>query len=255
MPEREWFRDWFDSPFYHKLYFERDEEEAAAFLRRLVNHLHMAPGSRVLDVACGRGRHSKIFASMGFDVIGIDLSPASIAYAKRFENDNLQFFIHDMRLPFWANYFDWAFNFFTSFGYFRTRREHDAAIRTITRSLRTGGTLVMDYLNAHYVEEHLLPGITKHYNGTTYDIEKWDNESHFYKKIKISDASLAAPLEFTEIIEKFSLGDFTDMLSYHGMQIVEVFGDYELSKYDVKKTPRLIVVAKKTTGETLGHEH
>jgi len=245
MPEREWFRDWFDSPFYHKLYFERDEKEAEAFLKRLVAHLQMKPGGRVLDVACGRGRHSKIFAAMGFDVTGIDLSPSSIAFAKQFEKDNLEFFIHDMRLPFWGNYFDWAFNFFTSFGYFRTRREHDAAIRTISRSLKPGGTLVIDYLNVHYAEEHLLPGITKHYNGTTYDIEKWDNESHFYKKIKISDDSLTSPLVFTEIIEKFSLGDFTDMLSYQGMQVEEVFGDYELHSYDVKKTPRLIVVAKK----------
>ena len=125
------------------------------------------------------------------------------------------------------------------------RREHEAAIRTITRSLKPGGTFVIDYLNVHYAEDHLLPGITKHYNGTTYDIEKWDDESHFYKKIKISDASLTAPLEFTEIVIKFSLGDFTDMLSYQGMQVEEVFGDYDLNGYDVRKTPRLIVIARK----------
>ena len=84
MAEREWFRDWFDSPFYHKLYFERDEKEAESLIRRLVTHLHLQPGSRVLDVACGRGRHSKMLAAMGFDVTGIDLSPASIEYAQQF---------------------------------------------------------------------------------------------------------------------------------------------------------------------------
>jgi len=245
MAEREWFRDWFDSPFYHKLYFERDEKEAESLIRRLVAHLHLQPGSRVLDVACGRGRHSKILAAMGFDVTGIDLSPASIEYAQQFEKDNLRFYIHDIRLPFWGNYFHHAFNFFTSFGYFRTRREHDAAIRTICRSLVPGGTLVIDYLNVHYAEDHLLPGVTKHYNGTSYDIQKWDNDSHFYKKIKVSDDSLASPQEFTEVISKFSLGDFTDMLSYQGMQVEEVFGDYELNGYDVRRTPRLIVVGRK----------
>ena len=252
MAEREWFRDWFDSPFYHKLYFERDEKEAESLIRRLVAHLHLQPGSRVLDVACGRGRHSKILAAMGFDVTGIDLSPASIEYAQQFvqkdsfgEKDNLRFYVHDIRLPFWGNYFHHAFNFFTSFGYFRTRREHDAAIRTICRSLVPGGTLVIDYLNVHYAEDHLLPGVTKHYNGTSYDIQKWDNDSHFYKKIKVSDDSLASPQEFTEVISKFSLGDFTDMLSYQGMQVEEVFGDYELNGYDVRRTPRLIVVGRK----------
>lgn len=245
MPEREWFRDWFDSPFYHKLYFERDEKEAEAFIHKLVDRLKLKPGARVLDVACGRGRHSKVFAAMGFDVTGIDLAPASIEYAKQFEMDNLRFYVHDIRLPFWGNYFDHAFNFFTSFGYFRTRREHDAAIRTISRSLKPGGTLLIDYLNVHYAEDHLLPGVTKHYNGTSYEIKKWDDEYHFYKNIKISDASLTSSLEFMEIIEKFSLGDFTDMLSYQGMQVEEVFGDYDLNGYDVKKTPRLIVSARK----------
>ncbi|MFI5130043.1 MAG: class I SAM-dependent methyltransferase [Chitinophagales bacterium] len=252
MAEREWFRDWFDSPFYHKLYFERDEKEAGAFIRRLVDHLQLKPGSRILDVACGRGRHSRILAAMGFDVTGVDLSPASIEFAKQGgqtgspgENDNLHFFVHDIRLPFWGNYFDHAFNFFTSFGYFRTAREHEAAIRTITRSLKPNGTLVIDYLNVHHAEDHLLPGVTKNYNGTTYDIQKWDNNSHFYKKIKIADPSLTSPLEFTEIVTKFSLGDFTDMLSYHGMQVEEVFGDYDLHGYDVRKTPRLIVMGRK----------
>ena len=235
MPEREWFRDWFDSPFYHKLYFERDEKEAESFIRRLADHLQIEPGSRVIDIACGRGRHCKVLASMGFDVTGIDLSPASIAWAKQFETENLHFFIHDIRLPFWGNYFDHAFNFFTSFGYFRTRREHEAAIRTISRGLKESGTLVIDYLNVHYAEEHLLPGITKRMNGTTYDIQKWDTESHFYKKIKVLDASLTSPLEFTEIVSKFSLGDFTEMLSYHDMQVEEVFGDYELKPYDVRE--------------------
>src|SRR5215813_1481837 len=142
MPQREWFVDWFDSPFYHKLYFERDEKEAESFIKKLAAHLQLVPGSRVVDVACGRGRHSKVLAEMNFVVTGIDLSPTSIEFAKQFEKDNLQFFIHDMRLPFWGNYFDHAFNFFTSFGYFRTRREHDAAIRTIARSLRPGGIVV-----------------------------------------------------------------------------------------------------------------
>jgi SAM-dependent methyltransferase len=261
MTEKEWYKDWFDSPFYHKLYFERDEKEAENFIRKLVEYLQIKAGSRLLDAACGRGRHCRMLALRGFDVTGIDISPASIEYAKQSvqknsteETENLHFFVHDMRLPFWGNYFDHAFNFSTSFGYFRTRREHDAAIRTISRSLKPGGMFVIDYLNVHYVEDHLLPGITRHFNGTTYDIQKWDDESHFYKTIKVSDGSLNAPLEYTEIVAKFSLGDFTDMLSYQGMQVEEVFGDYSLNGYDVKKTPRLIVIARKTIIESADKE-
>ncbi|HEX7844517.1 MAG TPA: class I SAM-dependent methyltransferase, partial [Chitinophagaceae bacterium] len=139
MAGQDWYKDWFNSPFYHKLYFERDENEAETFIKQLIEHLSAKPGSRMLDIACGKGRHSKILASMGFEVVGIDISPNSIAVAKQFEKDNLSFFIHDMRLPFWSNYYHYAFNFFTSFGYFKTRREHDDAIRTIARSLQPCG--------------------------------------------------------------------------------------------------------------------
>ena len=245
MADKSWYIDWFNSPFYHKLYFERDEKEAESFIHQLVKHLQPVPGCRMLDVACGKGRHSKILAAMGYDVTGIDLAPASIAWAKQSENENLHFFIHDMRLPFYANYFDYAFNFFTSFGYFKTRREHDAAIRSISKSLKPGGFFVIDYLNVHYAEDHLVHSEAKEINGTNYKIHRWDDESHFYKRITIADPALLEPAEYTEEVAKFSLGDFTEMLSYQGLQVQEVFGDYQFNAYDIRKTPRLIIIAKK----------
>lgn len=251
---RPWYKEWFDSPFYHRLYFERDEKEAREFILKLVHFLQPPAGSRMLDVACGRGRHSRILAEMYFDVIGIDLSLNSIDYAKQFEKDNLNFYQHDMRLPFWMNYFDYAFNFFTSFGFFATRREHDDAMRTIATSLKAHGVFVLDYLNVHYVEEHLVHRETKNIAGTMYDIQRWDDEKHFYKRISIKDVTLSNPQEHTEKIAKFSLGDFTEMLSFQNMQVIEVFGDYNLNPYDVRKTPRLIIAAGKRGSDRMG-EH
>src|SRR5690348_8778881 len=183
MAEKEWYKSWFNSPFYHKLYFERDEKEAKAFILRLLDYLKPKPESRVLDVACGRGRHSKFLAAQGFDVTGIDLSPDAIEFAKQFEKENLHFYLHDMRLPAWINYFDYAFNFFTSFGYFATRREHDDAVYMISKSLKPSGTALFDYLNVHYVEEHLVHEETKMAGETSYAINRWMDEDHFYKKI------------------------------------------------------------------------
>jgi SAM-dependent methyltransferase len=245
MGERAWYKEWFSSPFYHKLYFERDQQEAELFIKKMVERLQPAPGSRLLDVACGKGRHSRSLAALGYHVTGIDISLSSINHARQFENDNLEFFVHDMRLPFWGNYFDYAFNFFTSFGFFKTRREHDDAIRTIAKSLKPGGKLVIDYLNVHYAEDHLVHTEQKQFNGTAYSIRRWDDDDHFFKKITVTDPSLPHPVEYTEEVAKFSLGDFTDMLSFQGMQVQEVFGDYSFSQYDVRKTPRLILIAEK----------
>ena len=245
MAGQEWYKEWFNSPFYHKLYFERDEKEAKAFITQLIDHLRPEPNSLVLDVACGRGRHSRILADKGLFVTGIDISPASIVYARRYEKENLEFYQHDMRLPFRVNYFNYAFNFFTSFGYFKTRREHDDAMRTIGTGLKQDGIFVIDYLNVHYAEQHLVYHEDKKINGTQYGIHRWHDETHFFKKISVKDQSLHAPFEYTEKVAKFSFGDFNDMLSYQNLQVQEVFGDYNLNPYDTKRTPRLIIVAKK----------
>jgi SAM-dependent methyltransferase len=245
MAEKEWYKAWFNSPFYHKLYFERDENEARQFIQRLLNYLKPPSGSRMLDVACGRGRHSKLLAAHGYDVTGIDLSFDSIQYAQQFETENLHFYQHDMRLPMWINYFDYAFNFFTSFGYFATRREHDDAVSTISKSVKQGGLALFDYLNVHYVEDRLVHNEVKTVGTTQYEIHRWMEEDHFYKKITVSDPALDTPKDFTEKVAKLSLGDFTDMLSFQDMQVVDVFGDYELNSFDVRKTPRMIVVGKK----------
>lgn len=244
MASAEWYKDWFNSSFYHKLYFQRDEKEAQSFITRLLAHLQPAAESRMLDVACGRGRHSRFLAAQGFDVTGIDISAQSIAYAKQFETERLKFFQHDMRLPFYINYFDYAFNFFTSFGYFNTRREHDDAMRSITQSVRKGGVVLFDYLNVHYVEDRLVHNEVKTVDETNYEIHRWQDAQYFFKKIVVTDPLLSQPIEHTEKVAKFSLGDFTEMLSFQGMQVMEVFGDYELHEYHLKNTPRLIVVAK-----------
>lgn len=243
--QQAWFKDWFNSPYYHQLYFNRDKTEAAAFIDKLIQYIKPLSGARMLDVACGKGRHSMQLASKGFDVTGIDLSADSIHEALKFESENLHFYQHDMRLPFWIRYYDYAFNFFTSFGYFRTQREHDNAIHCIATAIKPGGTFVMDYLNVHYSEDHTIHNIEKEIEGVNYVITKWYDEDYFYKKIVVEDEALGEPLVYTEKVAKFSLGDFTDMFAYQGLQIQEVFGDYEFNSYDIKKSPRLIMIAKK----------
>jgi len=246
MADKAWYKDWFNSPYYHLLYQHRDEEEANKFITTLINYLKPAKGSLMLDVACGKGRHSIALNEMGFDVTGIDLSGASITEAKLQESDQLHFFQHDMRLPFWVNYYQYVFNFFTSFGYFKTRREHDNSIRTMAQSLQKGGLVVIDYLNVHFAEQHEEKIFTTTIEGVTFHITKWQDEHHFFKQIQITDDENKTPKHLhTERVAKFSLGDFNDMLAYQGMQIEEVFGDYQLAKYNVNSSPRLIILARK----------
>jgi cyclopropane fatty-acyl-phospholipid synthase-like methyltransferase len=172
--------------------------EQISFLKRALAHLKPAAGSSILEVGCGEGAFSKIMAAEGFDVTGIDASAEKISMALQSANEHLHFFTHDIRLPFHINYFDFAFNLFANFGFYRTEREHSNGIRSIANAVKHQGVLMIDYIN-HAEDGHM-------------------------------------PL---------SLGDFNDMFAYHNLQTQDVFGDHELNAYDVKKSPRLIMIAKK----------
>ncbi len=243
---RDWFREWFDSPYYHKLYFERNDKEAADFIDRLLSLLKPPTGSILLDVACGRGRHARILAAHGFDTTGIDLAPESIAFARTFENDHLHFYVHDMRRQLCSNCFHYAFNFFTSFGYFETHREHMNAVRMVSTALKPGGVFVLDYLNAPYAQEHLVPNEIKTIGGTTYTITRWCDGKHFYKKMVISDQTIAQPLQFTEKVAVLSPEDFEKLFTPNGLRIRQLYGDYALGSYDSKHSPRLLIIAEKS---------
>ncbi|NSL90438.1 class I SAM-dependent methyltransferase [Chitinophaga sp. Mgbs1] len=240
-----WFKDWFNSPYYHLLYNNRDEKEAAAFIDKLLAYLQPPAGAEMLDVACGKGRHARYLADKGYDVTGIDLSIESINIARKMENEHLSFFQHDMRLPFRVNYFDIVFNFFTSFGYFESQRDNDNALRTLTNALKHGGRLVLDYLNSNYVASHLVYDEVKEKDNVVFDIRREIKDKKFLKKISILDKTLMRRATFAESVNAFTRVDFEQMFAKQGLVIQEVFGDYHFNSYDEVRSPRLIIIATK----------
>ena len=167
-----WFASWFDSPYYHVLYKDRDDSEAADFMNRLTQHLHLHPTSKILDLACGKGRHSRYLSSLGYDVTGVDLSAQSITYAKKFEKENLNFAVHDMCLPYKKGAFNTVFNLFTSFGYFDNEQDNLRTIKAIKANLSSNGLAVIDFLNVCYVASNLVKQETKIVDGISFDIKR-----------------------------------------------------------------------------------
>ena len=77
----QWFTSWFDTPYYHTLYKDRNHSEAQVFMDNLTNYLNVPEHGEILDLACGKGRHSIYLNSLGYNVTGVDLSENSIEYA------------------------------------------------------------------------------------------------------------------------------------------------------------------------------
>ena len=75
-----WYTSWFDTPFYHILYKDRDYSEAQDFMTNLTEYLNMPEHGTIMDLACGKGRHSVFLNTLGYNVLGVDLSQNSIAF-------------------------------------------------------------------------------------------------------------------------------------------------------------------------------
>jgi SAM-dependent methyltransferase len=244
MEKISWFESWFNSPYYNILYQKRDMHEAENFTDALLGYLNPAAGSRVVDIGCGEGRFSIQFANNGFDVIGIDLAENRIEIANENSNEHLQFFVHDMRFPFYINYFDYAFNLFTSFGYFSSNRDNVLAAKSFAAGLKKGGTLVVDYLNKDAVLAQLIPEATIEREGIVFHVKKKYDGTHIIKDIRFTDSEGIAK-HYTERVSAFSLSDFEMLFTNAGLTLTDTFGDYTLSPFDATKSPRLIMVFKK----------
>lgn len=236
---------WTDSPFFQRFYHPSNTSETADFLQSITRPWQLPGGARLLHAGCGNGTLAREFAARGFEVTGIDPSPVNIEAAIKHGNNNPEYFLHDMRLPLRGSYFDLAYLSFPSFGMYRTRREHDDALRTLATSLKPGGRLIIDMPNVHFTEDQLVHNEVIEKNGTSYEIHRWDDDDFFHNRITVRDRSAPIPETFTESIVKLTLGDFNDMLSYQGLKLLDVYGNHDLAHYQLRSMPRLIITASR----------
>ena len=236
-----WFASWFDSPYYHILYKDRDYAEAQVFMDNITHYLNLPEESKILDLACGKGRHSIYLNELGYDVTGADLSENSIAEASKFSNEKLHFEVHDMRLPF-EQKFDAIFNLFTSFGYFENDADNLTTLKAIQESLTEYGFAVIDFMNVQNVIENLVSEEVKTVENIDFHIKRYVKDNHIYKEIDFEDNG--EKFHFTEKVQALTLQNFEEMMEEAGIYLLDTFGDYKLKKFYKNESERLIMVFK-----------
>lgn len=241
--EQPWFETWFDTKYYHTLYSHRNYEEAEQFIHHLCNYLKLPTGSSVLDFACGKGRHAFFLNRLGYDVLGVDLSFNSIRSAKQMQKEGLRFAVSDIREVIPGEKFDAIFNLFTSFGYFDSLEENLKVLKAIYKMLESEGIFVIDFMNAHKVIKTLKPQETVVRSGISFEITKKYESGHIIKSIDFTDN--AKEYHFEERVQTIFLEDFKSLISSSGLQLTEVFGDYQLNPFDPETSDRLILIGRK----------
>ena len=241
--QKEWFDTWFDTPYYHILYSNRDESEAEVFLTNLMNHMAVPKGASILDLPCGKGRHTLFLAEKGYTLTGADLSAASISLAQSYAPEGVTFLVHDLRKPAWNEAFDYVLNLFTSFGYFETEAEDKAAFTTLSRALKKGGSLVIDFMNVTRAVNLLKEEETKVMQGIEFQLKRYVKDGYIHKEIRFEADN--TPYFFTERVKALTLEDFKEFFTFAGLTLVDTFGSYQLEAYDATESDRLIMIAKK----------
>jgi SAM-dependent methyltransferase len=241
MRTKDWFTDWFNTPYYHILYKDRNDVEAQQFMRNITQFLPLPENALLLDLPCGKGRHSVFLNSLGYRVIGADLSENSIQFAKKFENSSLKFIIQDMREPFDLQY-DAVFNLFTSFGYFEEDSEDILVLQNIKNCLKENGYFVFDFLNASFVKDTLVASETKLVDGITFHIQRKIEDGFILKHI--SFFADGEHHQFTESVKYLDLQKMIAFFEKVGLNLKHVFGDYQLHPFDENSSKRLILIAQ-----------
>ena len=203
------------------------------------------PKSKVLDLACGKGRHSLTLNELGFETLGVDLSPNSISIANESKKEGLSFEVHDMREVIEGRSFNAIFNLFTSFGYFDDLADNQRVCQSISDMLDSEGLLVIDFLNAQKVISNLVATETVLRGDIRFEIKRWATDGHIYKEISIHDPSQAALIgPYTERVQALRVQDFQALLAPN-FELLETFGSYSLAAFDSAISERLILIAKK----------
>lgn len=244
-----WFEDWFDSPLYELLYSYRNEDEAQKLARLIERQIPKNKYPRIVDVGCGRGRHSITLAELGYNVTGFDLSPQAIEKARKIahkrELSNVKFIVNDMRKPL-NDRFDAALNLFTTFGYFLDENQNVEVLKNIHSMLKRNGLFLIDFLNAEKTARELKPAEEGEDDGVTYTIERYIEDGFVFKKIKFHGDNPNLQREYTERVRLFDKGWFEDKLSESGFKPIKVWGTYDGKPFDDKHSPRLIILSRAT---------
>lgn len=254
--EKEWFSTWFDTPLYEKLYADRDQQEAVQMIDLLESTLPCKDHPMVLDLGCGRGRHSIELTRRGYRVTGLDLSEQALEKARKKADErgvDVRFVQGDMRIPIQET-FDLVVNLFTTFGYFSDSEDDERVLDAVTQMVSPQGWFVLDFLNPDWVRKTLVTQENRSIEGLEVHIQRWiesastkgDSFDLVKKEMRFTDGEGRTLGVFEESVRLYPLEWLETQLHARGFQLINLFGDYQGDEFraadslEAECTPRAI---------------
>lgn len=242
----EWFEDWFSTEEYLDVYSHRNDEDAKDLYDLILKNVLIGKNAKVLDLACGAGRHSFLFAKNGFDVTGVDISENLLNVAKRTAGElglSVSFIKSDLRNLHLTENFSLIINLFTSFGYFESDDENSEVIKIASQHLVDNGYFIIDFFNVTYLKKNL---ISISYDKTDEGVIKQERifeGNRIVKKITFNKKGNQKL--YHESVRTFSKNELVSLMMKYDLKIQKIFGDYRGYDFEEVNSPRIIIIAKK----------
>ncbi len=242
----EWYKDWFNTEEYLNVYRHRNDEDAKRLVNLVLSKVKLPENSGVLDLACGAGRHSILFAENRFKVTAVDLSENLLEVAKKSAEKagvHVNFVRCDIRYFSISAKFSLVVNLFTSFGYFEEDEENFRVFKVAYEHLQAGGYFVLDFFNKCYIEKNLVPESVNVYNGEKIIQRRSVEGSRIKKKIFIMKNGNEK--HYHESVRMYCKDELISAIERHGFEIKSLFGDFDGNYFDHEKSKRIIIIARK----------
>jgi SAM-dependent methyltransferase len=238
----DWYTEWFGTRYYKLLYGHRDDGDARAWVDAIVQRTGLLPGFSVLDMGCGRGRHAQCFAEHGLHVTGIDLSEGSVAEA-RAEVAEVEFHVHDMRIPFAHGRFDVVVCLFTSLGYSTDRNDDQQAVNAAAEALKPGGCFVLDLLHGAIVREDLVEQECQTEAGVRFTLARRVEGDTIVKEILVDDHGCGH--RFVERVHAWAPSEVVGLITRAGLTLEALTGGPGPEPFDPLSSDRIVAWARK----------
>ncbi|MEC9439914.1 MAG: class I SAM-dependent methyltransferase [Myxococcota bacterium] len=252
-PRDTWFRDVFTDEYLRTLppHLDQVTERDCKFIER---SLSLQPGSRILDLACGFGRHALSLAPRKYEIVGLDLSMAllqrGLAEAQR-RNLSIKFVHGDMRSMNFNAIFDGCYLWQTSFGYFDDPTNFKV-LQGVHHSLKPGGRFLLDIVNRDFIVTD-MPSRCWWEGRECIFLEETDFDhvtSTLHTKRSFIYEDGTPPLEQNSYVRLYSLHELLALFPRAGFRVLEVSGElHHRGRFLGPNSPRIVILAEKVINQ------
>ncbi len=244
-----WYRIFFDEHYLRRYVPMLSDERTEREVDGIMDRLGLEPGDRVLDLACGHGRHTNRLAKRGLSLTGFDLSEVFLEHARaeaKAADLDVAYVRGDMRELPWEGAFDAVINVFTAFGYLEDDRQDARVVEAVAKALRPGGRFLQEILHRDGLTRRYLPSWVERLEDGLLAL----HEQHFdlvrggIEDVVTEIEADGARTERRTWVRLYTVPEFRRMYEAAGLELEAVYGGLDGSDLTIASR-RLVLVASK----------